>query len=119
MNKIRFYYSEPLHIVKETYVVNSEEQVVDLLTLDCIKNLPRFTVCSIYDQTAKTLCFGVARCSPKDNFVKKIGRDISLDRAKTNAIKTLTDVTIDIARVSSLWAKDIIKNYHKYVPNKD
>lgn len=38
-----------------------------------------------WDNTQQIVCFtGVARCSPKDNFSKRMGRKIALRRALSN-----------------------------------
>lgn len=40
----------------------------------------RSTIAYTYDDAAKCIRFGVAQCSHKDQFVKKIGRDIAFGR---------------------------------------
>ena len=68
-------------------------------------SLPRYTVCSVLNDETRTLAFGIARCSPKDAFSKKIGRELSYERAIKNPIceiqvpdnLKISDVTIDIA----------------------
>lgn len=39
------------------------------------------TICVIFNDKTKIWQLGVAKCSMKDRFTKKIGRDISLGRA--------------------------------------
>jgi hypothetical protein len=48
------------------------------------KRLPVVTVCGIFDEDSGILRIGIARCSEKDVFVKKIGKELSYDRATTN-----------------------------------
>lgn len=45
--------------------------------------LPRggSTICRIKNASGNTIGIGVAKCSASDNFCKKIGRKIALDRA--------------------------------------
>lgn len=45
----------------------------------------RYAICGIYDGNTYTM--GVARCSPKDKYVKVIGRELSLARAVESPIK--------------------------------
>ena len=40
----------------------------------------RSTIAYTYDDAAQCIRFGVAQCSHKDQFVKKIGRDIAFGR---------------------------------------
>lgn len=48
------------------------------------KQCPIVTVCAIFDEETGKLSMGIARCSEKDRFVKKIGREISYKRAVEN-----------------------------------
>ena len=48
------------------------------------KQCPVVTVCAIFDEETGKLSMGIARCSEKDRFVKKIGREISYKRAVEN-----------------------------------
>ncbi len=45
------------------------------------KPCPVVTVCAIFDEETGKLSMGVARCSEKDKFVKKVGRELSYNRA--------------------------------------
>ena len=51
-----------------------------------LRRAPRVTICGIYDDEQNTLNFGVARCSEKDRFIKRIGRELSTERALHNPI---------------------------------
>lgn len=48
------------------------------------KPCPIVTVCAIFDEETGKLSMGVARCSEKDRFIKKIGRELSYNRALEN-----------------------------------
>jgi hypothetical protein len=48
------------------------------------KPCPVVTICAIFDEETGKLSMGIARCSEKDRFVKKIGREISYKRAVEN-----------------------------------
>lgn len=48
------------------------------------KPCPVITVCAIFNEETGKLSMGIARCSEKDRFVKKIGREISYKRAIEN-----------------------------------
>lgn len=41
---------------------------------------PRVTVVGSVDESGKTLCLSVARCSKNDQFTKKVGRQIAAER---------------------------------------
>lgn len=51
--------------------------------------LPRVTVCGIFDNETKVLKIGYSRCSPKDIFIKKIGKELAYNRAKSNPVITM------------------------------
>lgn len=50
-----------------------------------VVNGTRFTVCGIYNAETADMKIGIARCSGKDQFNKKIGRMISEGRANKSA----------------------------------
>lgn len=53
------------------------------------KPCPVVTVCAIFDEETGKLSMGIARCSEKDRFVKKIGRELSYKRASENPQLTM------------------------------
>ena len=53
------------------------------------KTCPVVTVCAIFDEETGKLSMGIARCSEKDRFVKKIGRELSYKRASENPQLTM------------------------------
>lgn len=88
MKTEKFYYGECLSYGKLEVLV-LRKQVIATGNLLENKCLPRVTVCAILDRDAKTLSFGVARCSRTDNFNKKIGRELSRKRALDNPYKVV------------------------------
>lgn len=71
------------------------------------KPCPVVTVCAIFDEETGKLSMGIARCSEKDRFVKKIGREISYKRAVENPQLTMnlrkyerfSEVFYDLAKI--------------------
>ena len=53
------------------------------------KPCPVVTVCAIFDEETGKLSMGIARCSEKDRFIKKIGRELSYKRASENPQLTM------------------------------
>jgi hypothetical protein len=51
------------------------------------KTHPRTTVCAVF--TENSVMFGASRCSTKDSFSKKVGRERSILRAQKNPLKVL------------------------------
>ena len=105
MENARFYYSLPL--VKATVVMVEDSKFDPDNILGYYSKtrqvLPRITICSILNKEKNTLSFGVAFCSAKDRFVKKIGRELSYKRALENPILTLP-VTKDNVSMTRMQA---------------
>lgn len=103
----KYVYSEPIaKVEKNVYVDANGNQIATTKSPNAkYSSLPRYTVCSILDEKTRTLTFGVARCSSKDRFNKKVGRELSLQRALNNPVCTIqvpislkiSDVTVDVA----------------------
>lgn len=106
-SRAKFVYSTP--ITKSSKVVytdaNGSVKAINKDLKSKSTYLPRYTVCSILDDETRTLTFGIARCSSKDAFSKKIGRDLSYERAIKNPVckiqvpenLKISDVTVDVA----------------------
>lgn len=86
MKKSRFYYTRPPMLI-QAYVNTIEEHIVP--TNKVIKKWPQYTICGTLDYETNVLSVGVACCSPKDNFNKKIARRISEGRAAKKPIITI------------------------------
>lgn len=84
MKKVKFYYSAPVHIRHLPVFTNDNGDVLYVCekTEPESKRIPRVTVASCYDPDTRVMTFGVAVCSVKDVFVKKIGRELAEKRAK-------------------------------------
>jgi hypothetical protein len=69
-------------LVKEIddHIANNEWKYVDFRHLRDKNNKMFATVCEIHD-TQNTLAIGISLCSDKDNFSRKMGRRIAMNRA--------------------------------------
>lgn len=106
-SRAKFVYSAP--ITKSSKIVytdaNGTVKAINKDVKSKSTHMPRYTVCSILNDETRTLTFGLARCSSKDAFSKKIGRDLSYERAIKNPVceikvpdnLKISDVTVDIA----------------------
>lgn len=73
---IKFYYSRP--VVKATITKNP---IINKTVISNIRQGKRYTIAVVYDNDAHVIRFGLAVCSPLDNFCKSIGKDIATKRA--------------------------------------
>lgn len=120
MKNARFYYSLPM--VKAT-VVMVEGSVFDTDNIlgyysHTKTPLPRITICSVLNKETNTLSFGVAFCSSKDRFVKKIGREISYKRALENPILTLPVTKDNVSKVRMQACEELEMKLWKMNPKK-
>jgi len=80
-------------IVKYSYSRDFPTEIVEytLSTTKVIKKgkSPRITICAIFNEETNVLSLGVSRCSPKDVFVKKVGKELAYNRAMTNPQMTI------------------------------
>ena len=83
MKKIKYYYSEAVHLRTLPVVTNAEG--VPMYIPDSkpikIKNLPRITIAAVWDTKTDRMTFGTSICAPNDTFKKSVGREIALKRA--------------------------------------
>lgn len=87
MKIVKYFYTNPTFVQNLNVVVDEHEQILTVRDkAPTRKALPRLTVCGVYDSETKLLKIGVAKCSPKDFFVKKVGRKLAEERAETNPI---------------------------------
>jgi hypothetical protein len=119
MKQIKFYYSIPVHL--RTIPVLTDDNGNVLFIYDKVgamtKRVPRITVASYYDPEANKMTFGAATCSPKDVFVKKIGREIAQKRALESPEITLVGINRrKLREVSKKYANELIaKHLSRYV----
>lgn len=74
---VKYFYGDRTPIVVESYYSTGCKHI-------STKQAPVVTICGIYDEETGKLSIGISRCSEKDVFVKKIGRDLARNRATTN-----------------------------------
>lgn len=110
----KYIYSQPVYKVMANVYVNANGDIIGVTKCTDSKSvsLPRYTVCSILDNETRTLYFGLARCSSKDRFDKKIGRQLSTERAINSPVAIIK--VPDGAKISEVTfsvAQDIINRY--------
>jgi len=89
MKKERFYYGEQFKLANLEVLMTSQLQILGSGSISNITNLPRISICGIWDTETNKMSFGVARCSYKDSFDKSIGRNISRKRANETPFKII------------------------------
>lgn len=119
MKTVKYYYSKPVHLRRLPVLTDDEGNV--LFVYDkvdpTVKKIPRITVASVYDPLSNTMTFGVATCSPKDMFSKKVGRELAEARAKEHPEVTVKAIRRGKVReVSTRYANELIERHlSKYV----
>jgi len=83
MKKIKYYYSEPVHIRTLNILTDAEGNPLYIPETKPVKVkvLPRITVAAVWDTKTDTMTFGSAVCAPADIFRKSVGRDVAYKRA--------------------------------------
>lgn len=109
MKKSRFYHTAPRMKV-EAFVDLSKDKIN---FGKIIKNYPRYTICGSLDYDTNLLSFGIACCSGKDVYNKKIGRRISEGRALKTPIVTVSVTKENISEVFITTAKQIEKELYQ------
>lgn len=99
MKNAHFYYSFPLSTVKALVVGIQDFNPADVVGFyeHSIQPMPRITICSLLSEDHTKLSFGVAVCSTKDRFIKKVGRELAYKRALEHPFK-VAEVTKDNIR---------------------
>ena len=119
MKTVKYYYSAPIHIRHIPVITDDEGRVLYIYDRiePIMKKLPRVTVASVYDPITDKMTFGASVCSPKDMFVKRIGRENAEKRARQFPEITICNVRKGkIREVSKRYANDLIaKHLEKYV----
>lgn len=91
MESIRYYYGARYKVAQVPMLLDENNEFCGVCgDFKPISNTPRVTICSIYNNETNEVAFGVARCSKCDEFVKKIGRETALERAKNAPYKTIS-----------------------------
>lgn len=75
---VKYFYGDRTPIIVQSYHSTAGSKHVGT------KQVPVVTICGIYDEETGKLSIGISRCSEKDVFVKKIGRDLARNRATTD-----------------------------------
>ena len=115
MKKPKYYYSTPVTIKKSEVLSLNSGVIVGVSKKETYKcRMPRITICGIYDDETDTLSFGLAKCSPKDQFVKSIGREIAYERALNDPICIVKVGDRRISEVYSDVALDLDIEYSHY-----
>lgn len=78
----------------------------------------RYTVAGIYDEENHKFYMGMARCSEKDQFVKKIGRIKAEGRAKSNMNKLAIDIPKEEKKVGTFFVNKALELIKVYETNK-
>lgn len=119
MKTVKYYYSAPVHIRHIPVITDDEGKVLYIYDKveASMKRLPRVTVASVYDPVTNTMSFGASVCSPRDMFVKRIGRETAEKRARQFPEITISNIKRGkIREVSKRYANDLIaKHMEKYV----
>lgn len=119
MQKVKFYYSKPVHMRTMQVITDAEGNPIfipDSKPLK-VKPLPRITVAAIWDTKTDKMYFGSAICSPKDAFKKSTGREVALKRATD-----FPEITVQLTKrnrireISKRYANQLIsQHFNKYV----
>ena len=115
MKKEKYYYGADLRDCVRSVVVDGQNNVVKEGKIYVIEHYPRVTICGIYDNVEKTMSYGVAKCSRKDTFVRKLGQKISYSRALNKPYRVVKIQPEDkISQLFITHAKDIEQEVLKY-----
>lgn len=117
METVKYYYTRPIRLYTGL-VIGGE-----CIPARKVKQGKRFTFSVVFDDESETIKFGMATCNENDNFSKKIGRELSLNRAKNEPIHVITgfkgirnEFADEIMEfLVDLETKLILKNYSKYL----
>jgi len=104
---IKYYYSAPQQIRCGYFLADAEGlPLYQFSESYFVKNLPRVTVCTILD--GNKLSIGYATCTSKDQYVKRIGQNISKARAlkKPYAVVEISDIK-EIHNISEKYINEI------------
>ena len=117
MEVIKYYYTRPMKVYSGVVIGGQ------CLPARKVKKCKRFTFAVVFDDESETIKFGMATCSENDNFSKKIGRELSLQRARTEPIHVITgfkgirnDFADEVMQfLVDMETKLVLKNYSAYI----
>lgn len=89
MLKERFYYGREYKLANIPCLISDRGEMLATGEPLQVKSLPRITICGIWDTNTNIMYFGVSRCSARDHFDKRIGRDIAYSRALNKPFKVV------------------------------
>ena len=81
MLKPRYYYSDTRYEGMSKCLFDDNGYLIDFKDPLSVQRKTKLTICGIWDTEKNTMSFGYAKCSPNDQFVKKIGRELAYNRA--------------------------------------
>lgn len=117
MKNVRFYYSTPLNIVSAVALdQNFDLDGVIGVYKSSSRPTPRITICTILNEDRTQLSFGIAVCSKKDRFIKKIGRELAYKAALENPI-LIADIKNNISETRMFFCEIIEESFWKWVLN--
>ena len=87
------------------------------------KNKGHVTIAGIFDKDKKELKFAASFCSPKDRFVKKVGRDLASKRLLEGGESCMTISNIELIKETKLynicsnilWLMRVDKRFPKWI----
>lgn len=118
MENARFYYSTPMYTVKVAAVGANGFNPYNVVGYygNTIEQMPRITICTILSEDKTKLSFGVAMCSKKDRFVKKIGRELAYNRALNSPIMEVKVTKDNISEVRMKFCEFLEERIKKMNP---
>lgn len=106
MKKSRFYYSTPSF--ETTVIITTDDNgeiTVRPKSGAKLTSRPRMTICGILDTDTNTMSFGVSLCSAKDKFVRKVGKQLSEERAIN---KPILQIAVTKENTSKMFIQSVL-----------
>lgn len=115
----KYYYSKETAIKRLPVVVDENGEVLYVCShMEAkTKKLPRVTVATLYNRDANEMSFAVSVCANKDQFIKRIGRELAHKRAETEPELIVRGIKRNkVSATSKRYAQELIDKYlEKYV----
>ena len=120
MRSTKYYYSKPAYVKYMRTLLDGQGKVCyisEKFDYKKAKRIPRVCVASVWDKDTRIMQFGVAVCSPKDNYKKAIGRQLAYTRALAQPAKRVVlRLKANVRKVSVKYANELIDKYlERYV----